>query len=125
VSKRLCVIVRQFTGREDAVPIFDDREKGFEKKYAHDQETLFKIGARRNKLLGAWAAEQMGLTGQSAEAYAREVVASDFDEAGDEDVIRKVAADFKAKGVKVSDHRLRRQMAELLEVARKQITGQP
>jgi hypothetical protein len=107
------------------VPTFDDREKGFEKKYAHDQETLFKIGARRNKLLGAWAAEQMGLTGEKAAAYARDVVASDFEEAGDEDVIRKIVADFKASGVNVSDHRLRRQLAELLEVARQQITGQP
>ena len=105
------------------MPIFDDREKGFEKKYAHDQETLFKITARRNKLLGVWAAEQMGLTSQQAEAYAREVVTSDFEEAGEDDVFRKVAADFKAKNLAISEHRLRRQMAELLEVARQQITG--
>ena len=78
---------------------FDDRQDAFEKKHAHDQETAFKVTARRNKLLGLWAAEKLGLTGDAAEAYAKEVVASDFEEAGDHDVFRKVRADFDAKSI--------------------------
>ena len=77
---------------------FNDREKGFEAKYLHDQETQFKITARRNKLLGLWAAEQMGLSGADAEAYAKEVVVADFEEAGDDDVLRKVLGDLVDKG---------------------------
>lgn len=100
---------------------FDDREKGFEKKFAHDQELEFKAGVRRNKLLGLWAAQMLGLTGDAADAYAKEVVKSDFEEAGDEDVFRKVRADFDAKGVAQSDHQIRRRMEELLEEARRQI----
>ena len=70
---------------------FDKREEGFEKKFAHDEELRFKANARRNKLLGHWAAEKLGLTGADAEAYAKEVVMADFEEAGDDDVFRKVA----------------------------------
>ena len=100
---------------------FDDREKGFEAKHVHDEQTRFKIAARRNKLLGLWAAAQMGLTKDQADAYAKEVVSADFEEAGDEDVYRKIAGDFKAKHIDISEHRVRRQMVELLEVAREQV----
>ncbi|MEQ9640247.1 MAG: DUF1476 domain-containing protein [Alphaproteobacteria bacterium] len=103
---------------------FKDREKSYEAKYAHDEETNFKIMARRNKLLGLWAAEQLGLAGPEAEAYARAVVVADFEETGDEDVYRKVHADFEAKKVDISEHRLRRQMAELLDTARQQVTSE-
>ena len=76
---------------------FDKREEGFERKFAHDEELQFKATARRNKLLGLWAAELMGLSGEAAEAYAKEVVRSDFEEAGEEDVFRKIRGDFDAK----------------------------
>lgn len=100
---------------------FKERETGFEAKFAFDEETNFKITARRNKLLGLWVAEQMGLSGADADAYAKEVIAADFEEAGDDDVYRKIAADLTAKGVSVSEHRVRREMAALLELARDQI----
>lgn len=103
---------------------FKDREKSYEAKYAHDQETVFKINARRNKLLGAWVAEQLGLAGADAEAYAKQVVVADFDEPGDEDVFRKVWGDLQAKGVDVSEHRVRKQMGDLLETARQQVTSE-
>lgn len=102
---------------------FDDRENAFEKKHAHDEELTFKAIARRNKLLGLWVAEQLGLTGDAAEAYAKEVIAADFEEAGDADVIRKVATDLKAKGKDVSEHRIQVKLAELLETAKKQLTA--
>lgn len=100
---------------------FDEREKGYENKYAHDQELEFKANARRNKLLGLWAAELMGLSGEDAANYAREVVKADFEEPGDEDVFRKIRKDLDLKGVEQSDHQIRRQMDELLAVAREQI----
>ena len=100
---------------------FKDREKGFESKYQHDQEMLFKITARRNKLLGLWAAGQIGLQGADADAYAKEVVISDFDEPGDADVVRKVLGDLADKGVEVTEHRLRKEMDRLGEVARAEI----
>ena len=100
---------------------FDKREEGFEKQFAHDEELRFKAMARRNKLLGMWAAEKMGLRGAEAEAYAKEVVMSDFEEAGDHDVFRKVRADFDAKKIDVSDQDLRRTMDELLAQAVAQI----
>ena len=93
---------------------FDKREEGFEKKYAHDEELRFKATARRNKLLGLWAAEKLGLSGPAAEAYAKEVVVVDFEEPGDDDVFRKVRRDFDAKGVVQSDHQIRRTMDELM-----------
>ncbi len=99
----------------------DDREKGFENKYAHDQEIEFKATARRNKLLGLWAADKMGLSGPEAEAYAKSVIVADFEEAGDDDVFRKVRGDFDAKGVELSDHLLRKEMDDLLITAREQI----
>jgi hypothetical protein len=93
---------------------FDKREEGFEKKFAHDEELRFKAMARRNKLLGTWAAEKLGLTGADAETYAKSVVMADFDEPGDEDVFRKVRADLDAKSVTASDEELRRVMNDLL-----------
>jgi hypothetical protein len=100
---------------------FDKREEGFEKKFAHDEELRFKANARRNKLLGAWAAEKLGLSGPEAEAYAKDVVMADFEEAGDTDVFRKLRQDFDAKGVAQSDHQIRRTMDELMELAIAQI----
>lgn len=102
----------------------DDRQKGFENKFAHDAELKFKAGARRNKLLGLWAAEKMGMTGADAEAYAKEVVKADFEEAGDDDVFRKVRGDFDAKNVDQSDHQIRRTMEELMGEAVRQIEEQ-
>jgi hypothetical protein len=100
---------------------FNDREKAQEAKYANDQELSFKANARRNKLLGLWVAEQLGLSGDDADAYARDVIASDFEETGEEDVFRKVWADLQAKNVDISEHRVRGQMAELLIEATRQI----
>lgn len=100
---------------------FDKREKAFEDKYKHDQELQFKVEVRRNKLLGLWAAEMLGLTGGDADAYAKEVIASDFDEPGVADVVRKVHADFTAKEIEMSEHRLYKKIEELTEVAKKQI----
>jgi hypothetical protein len=93
---------------------FDKREEGFEKQFAHDEELKFKANARRNKLLGLWAAEKLGRSGAEAEAYAKEVVAADFEEAGDHDVFRKIRRDFDANGINVSDHQIRRTMDELM-----------
>ena len=100
---------------------FDKREEGFEKRFAHDEELRFKANARRNKLLGLWAAEKLGLAGADADAYAKEVVVADLEEAGDDDVFRKVRKDFDAKGVPESDHQIRRTMVELMEKAIAQI----
>ena len=100
---------------------FDKREEGFEKKFAHDQELLFKANARRNKMLGLWAAEKMGLSGPAAQAYAKEVVVADFEEAGDDDVLRKVRKDFDAKGVALSDQEIRKIMDGLMAQAVAQI----
>lgn len=98
-----------------------DREQGFERKFALDEETRFKATARRNRLLGLWAAEKLGKSGADADAYAKEVVMSDIEEAGDHDVFRKVRADFDAAGVEQSDHQIRRTMDELMATAVKQI----
>ena len=98
---------------------FDKREEGFEKKFAHDEELKFKAYARRNKLLGLWAAAQLGKTGADAEAYAKEVVLADFEESGDSDVVRKVATDLKSKGI--GEDQIRAQMSELLAQAVAQI----
>jgi len=96
---------------------FDKREEGFEKKFAHDEELLFKANARRNKLLGLWAAEKLGITGDAANVYAKEVVMSDFEESGDSDVLKKVQKDLEAKGVASSEQEIRRAMNELMEKA--------
>ncbi|MEL7108158.1 MAG: DUF1476 domain-containing protein [Pseudomonadota bacterium] len=100
---------------------FDDRKRGEEAKFAMDEATEFKIMARRNKLLGLWAAELMDLHDEDAEAYAKTVVLSDLEEAGDDDVFRKVRGDLDAAGVERSDARIRDHMAELLPVAREQV----
>lgn len=100
----------------------NERRDAFENKFAHDEELKFKATARRNKLLGLWAAEKLGKTGEAAEAYAREVIAADFEEAGDNDVFRKVRGDFDAAGVAQSDHQIRRTMDELLVVAAEQVS---
>ena len=92
---------------------FDKREEGFEKKFAIDEEQKFKAEARRNRLLGLWVAEKLGLSGEAASTYAKEVVAAEFQEAGDADVVRKVMGDLKAKGVAVSEQQLRVKMGEL------------
>lgn len=96
---------------------FDKREEGFEKRFALDEESRFKAVARRNKKLGLWAAQLLGLSGEAADAYAKEVVVADLEEAGDEDVFRKLRGDFDAKGVEVSDHQIRRNMDEFLALA--------
>ncbi len=96
---------------------FDKREEGFEKKFAHDAELRFKAEARRDRLLGAWAAELMGLSASESEAYAKDLVREDLKEVGDDDVFRKIRADFDAKGVQQSDHQIRRTMAEMLAKA--------
>jgi hypothetical protein len=98
-----------------------DREEGFERKFAMDEEVRFKATARRNKLLGLWAAQKLGKSGADAEAYAKEVVMSDLEEAGDHDVFRKVRKDFDAAGVDQSDHQIRRTMDELMHDAIEQI----
>jgi len=96
---------------------FDQRKDGFEKKFAHDEELKFKATARRNKLLGLWAAEKLGLSGAEAETYAKSVVVADFEEAGDDDVFRKIRKDFDDKNVTVADTELRERMLVLLEQA--------
>ena len=100
---------------------FDKREEGFEKQFAHDEELRFKATARRNKLLGLWAAEKMGLGGADADAYAKAVVMADFEEAGDDDVFRKVRKDFDDKKTSVSDQDIRRAMVDLMAQAIEQI----
>jgi hypothetical protein len=103
---------------------FDKREEGFERKFAHDEELRFKATARRNKLLGLWAAEKLGLAGSEAEAYVKAVIRADLSEAGDEDVFRKIRSDFDAKNVAQSDHQIRRTMDELLAKAVEQIQSE-
>ncbi len=103
---------------------FDDREKAFEKKFEHDEQFRFRAEMRRNKLLGLWAAGLMGLAGDEAEAYARQVVEADLEEPGPEDVIRKVKADFEANGIEKSDRQIRRQLDECLAEAREQVMSE-
>jgi len=98
---------------------FDKREEGFEKQFAHDEELRFKAMARRNKMLGLWAAGVLGKSGADAEAYAKEVVLADFEEAGDSDVLRKISKDLQPKGV--TEQQIRAQMTELLAQAVEQI----
>lgn len=103
---------------------FDNREKAAENKFALDQELRFKANARRNKLLGQWAAGLLGKAGADADAYAAEVVKSDFEAPGDEDVFQKVRGDLEAAGVDQSEHQIRRQMEELMAVAIEQVKGE-
>ena len=96
---------------------FDKREEAFEKQFARDEELKFKASARRNRLLGLWAADKLGLAGAQAEAYAKEVIMTDFEETGDHDAFRKIRRDFDAKGIMQSDHQIRRTMDELMAKA--------
>jgi hypothetical protein len=107
-----------------AMTTFNEREKGFEQKYKHDQDLQFKVNARRNRLFGMWAAERMGLSGADADAYAKQVVQSDFEKPGDSDVLAKVAADLAGKGIAATDLELRKEMDRLLSVAKEQIMKQ-
>lgn len=100
---------------------FDDRKDQFEKKFAHDAELRFKAEARRNKLLGEWAAGLLGYEGQKAEDYVKEVIRADLQEAGDEDVFRKIRGDFDAASVDQSDHQIRRHMQEFMAEALSQL----
>src|SRR4249919_3232196 len=102
---------------EAGMTTFDKREEGFEKQFAHDEALKFKASARRNKILGLWAAEKLGLSGAQAEAYAKEVVMADFEEPGDDDVLRKIRRDFDAKGINQSDQQIGRTMDELMAKA--------
>jgi hypothetical protein len=98
-----------------------EREEGFERKFVFDEELRFKASARRNKALGLWAAEKLGRSGADAEAYAKQVVIADIEEAGDHDVFRKIRKDFDEAGVEQSDHQIRRTMEELMAQAVEQI----
>jgi hypothetical protein len=102
---------------------FDDRKNAFEKKFAHDEELRFKATARRNKLLGLWAAEKLGKSGPEADTYAKSVVMADFQEAGDDDVLRKVRADLEAAGAAHGETDLRRVMTDLMERAIAEVAG--
>ena len=104
--------------------IFDSREDSFEKKFAHDETLRFKVTARRNKLLGLWAAEQLGYAGERADAYAKEVVASDFEAPGDDDVLQKVLKDLHEGGISITGAQVRTEMDSLMQTAKKQIMEQ-
>ncbi len=103
---------------------FDDRERAFETKYSRDQDMQFRIVARRNKLLGLWAARQMGLTDAEADAYAKDVIRADFEEAGDEDVIRKVLGDLTSAGVDCDEAKIREALGHKTVEARRQLMEQ-
>lgn len=103
---------------------FKKREDAFENKYVRDQELRFKVDIRRDKLIGIWAAEMLGLKGDDADAYAKEVISADFEEPGEDDVVRKIMADFQEKDIDFSEHRLRKKMEELLEVAKQQLQNE-
>ena len=103
---------------------FKKRKQDAENRFKHDQELEFKANARRNKLLGLWAAEQMGISGEAADDYAKEVVISNFDRPGDEDVLEKVLKDFTDKGLDISASRLRKEMDGLMETARAQVRSE-
>jgi len=111
-------------GQQTPMTTFDKRKDAFENKFAHDAELRFKAEARRNKLLGLWAAGEMGRSGDAAAAYAKEVVASDFAEAGDEDVFRKVRKDFDDARVAHTDAQIRAKMAELMATAMQQVASE-
>lgn len=100
---------------------FDDRERAFETKFARDEEMMFRITARRNRLVGQWAAEKMGLTPEETDAYAKAVVQADFEEAGDEDVIRKLLGDLTSAGIEIDDAGVRAALGEKTIEARRQL----
>ena len=103
---------------------FDDRERAFEAKFARDEEMQFRVLARRNRLLGAWAAERMGLSAEEADSYAKEVIQADFEEAGDEDVIRKLYGDLLAAGVEIDETEIRIALDDKLVEARRALMGE-
>jgi hypothetical protein len=103
---------------------FDERESSFENKFKHDKELEFKATARRNKLLGLWAANLLGIHGAEAETYAKTVVKADMEKPGDQDVVDKLLGDFKQRGIDMSEHRLRKQMTELMTAAVGQIRSE-
>lgn len=103
---------------------FNQREKAFEAKFQHDQELQFKVTARRNKLLGLWAAQKLGLEGGDAEAYAKEVIVSDFEEPGDDDVLRKVMQDIENKDIAVTEQSVRAEMIRLMDQAKTEIAAE-
>ena len=102
----------------------DKRQDSFEKKYAHDQETMFKVEARCSKIFGLWAAEQLGLEGADADCYAKEVVGANLEEPGFDDIKRKVVPDFEAKGLDISDHLIDTKLDEAMKEAQKQIEAE-
>jgi hypothetical protein len=106
------------------MPTFEDREKEFEAKFKHDQELRFKVTARRNRLLGLWAAEKMGLSGEAAEAYAKTVVAAEFDKGGDRHVVEKLVADLSAKGQGVTTAQVQFELDHFAEQARQQVMSE-
>ena len=106
-----------------AMTSFSDKERAEEAKYAHDEEMQFRVAARRNRLLGGWAAEKMGLTAAEADAYAKEVIQADFEEAGDEDVIRKVLGDLTAAGIEVDEAEIRSALEAKSVEARRALMG--
>ena len=103
---------------------FDDRERSFEAKYKRDQETLFRITSRRNRLLGLWVAEQFGMPDNQALDYAKDVVLADFEEPGDDDVVRKALKDFAERGLDMDEQRLRKEMIRLMDEAGRQIEAE-
>jgi hypothetical protein len=103
---------------------FEDREKEFEAKFKHDQEVQFKVVARRNRLLGEWAGNEMGLSGDALITYSKDVVVSDFEKPGDDDVLQNVQADMKAAGIELDSSRLRKKMDELFQVAKAQVMAE-
>jgi len=120
-------MARRHTNRQKvphSMNAFDDREKQFEAKFQHDQELQFKVTARRNRLLGEWAGGLLGLAGDGLKAYAAEVVQSDFDKPGDEDVLEKVLGDLNGKNIQVTNHQVRKQMDELMMEAKKQVMSE-
>src|SRR4051794_1612089 len=122
ISRRRNACVAAFSSNTTGTPdmtTFDKREEGFEKRFALDEEQKFKAEARRNKLLGLWAADKLGLSGDAALAYAREVVAAEFDEA--DGVVHKVITDFAAQGIAVGEREIRAKLGELMEQAAAQV----
>lgn len=118
------VIARRVDLPRDPMTTFDDRERGFEKRFALDQEQEFKASARRNRALGEWAAGLMGLTDKHIAEYAQAVVKSDLEQPGEDDVLRKVFEDLKGSGVQITEGEVRMKMAELLAQAREQVRGE-
>ena len=113
--------MRTITDGSEKMSDLNDRERAFENKFAHDEELKFRAYARRNKLVGLWAADKLGKTGDDADAYAKEVVLADFEEAGDDDVFRKLRRDLDDS---VSDHQIRREMENLLALAVEQVRSE-